>query len=332
MKRMCLLTIVLAAAAGNLCASGILDLSCSYNVTGLFGPYTIPGTAIDNVDANNMGCFQTSFINTNALDSLNWGAPTEATGPSGLGPALLVSNSYQTTPEDPVSTRTATADDNQVSIQLAPNYQGGATAVYRVDDAALEWTGSSWYPTVFANPAVAGFQGHFNSVGPAVPPPNTPPGDSLIELTSGGPLELTFADSVSGVWFEIASLSGNANTLFVAEVQAFDGLTPIGTYTLTESGAYGSGGVCPSLANVPPTPCDDAPYVGFYDPEGRITSIYISVFNPSNLAAPIGFAIDSLEIDNAAVIGIPEPGMPLMIGGGLAALALYRRKRRSRAA
>ena len=63
----------------------------------------------------------------------------------------------------------------------------------------------------------------------------------------------------------------------------------------------------------------------YYDPQGRIKSIYISVFNPSDLRTPIGFAIDSLTLQE-----IPEPAMPLMIGGGLAALALYRRKRRSR--
>jgi hypothetical protein len=65
--------------------------------------------------------------------------------------------------------------------------------------------------------------------------------------------------------------------------------------------------------------------VGFYDPEGRIKSIYISVFDPSNLANPIGFAIDALQLDE-----VPEPAMLLMIGGGLVAIALYGRKRRAR--
>jgi hypothetical protein len=135
------------------------------------------------------------------------------------------------------------------------------------------------------------------------------------------------------VWFEIAALSGS-NSLFQVDVQAFgNGGVSLGSYTLTESGAYGSGGTCSTLTGRPPVPCNDAPYVGFYDPEGRIRSIYISVCavgavcNP-NLAgyAPIGFAIDSLLVDE-----IPEPAMPLLIGGGLAAILLYGRKRRSRA-
>jgi hypothetical protein len=70
--------------------------------------------------------------------------------------------------------------------------------------------------------------------------------------------------------------------------------------------------------------------VGFYDPQGRITSIYISVFNPGSLSTPIGFAIDSLKIDPLVPPPVPEPAMSLLIGGGLAAMALYRRRRRAR--
>jgi hypothetical protein len=131
-----------------------------------------------------------------------------------------------------------------------------------------------------------------------------------------------------GVWFQISSLSGT-NSLFVAEVQAFNSSgDPIGSYQLAESGSYGSGGQCLSLEANHPMPCDDAPYVGFYDPEGRISSIYISVFNATvtgvPTGSPIGFAIDSLYMDE-----VPEPAMLLMIGSGLAAIGLYGRKRRA---
>jgi hypothetical protein len=132
------------------------------------------------------------------------------------------------------------------------------------------------------------------------------------------------------VWFSISSLGGT-NSLFVAEVQGYDSSGDlIGSYQLAESGPYGSGGQCLSLEANHPMACDDAPYVGFYDPEGRISSIYISVFNPGNLSAPIGFAIDTLEIDPFAEQGVPEPAVLLMSGSGLAAIALYSRKRRAR--
>ena len=315
--RMCLLAGLLVATTGNLCASTTLTLTC--NETGL----SLPSGVTDS-----FGCFKTSFITTNISDSLNWGAPYAASGQSGLGAAIL-GNNFPVSTTSPVTNRTATVDNNQVAIQLAPGYTGGAVGLTRVDNAAEVWDGVSWI--LAGGMDIAGFQGHFNSNStPSVTPP---PGDALLKSSSGAPLELSFLNqSESGVWLQIASLTG-VNSLFVAKVQAFDGSTLLGTYTLTESGAYGSGGKClPLLVSTgAPTPCNDAPYVGFYDPEGRITSIYISVFNPGSLSTPVGFAIDSLEFDASVPILTPEPAMALMIGGGLAAMALYHRKRRARA-
>jgi hypothetical protein len=314
--RMCLLVVLLAVTAGNLSASATLTLTCN-----LFGVLE-PGGAIGS-----NGCFQTSFITTNVSDSLNWSAPYAASGQSGLGAATL-GNSFLLSTTTPVANRTATEDNNQVAIQLAPGYTGGAVGLTRVDDAAEVWSGLAW--VLAGAKDIASFQGHFNSN--SIPSTQVPVGDALVKDTTGAPLELSFLDqSVSGVWFQIASLIGT-NSLFEAEVQAFNGKTLLGTYTLTESGAYGSGGKCTTLLVSPPTapvPCNDAPYVGFYDPQGRITSIYISVFNPGSMSTPIGFAIDSLEI-SPETPGVPEPAMSLMIGSGLAAIALYRRKRRAR--
>jgi hypothetical protein len=284
-------------------------------------------TVPDGATGSN-GCFQTTFINANISDSLNWGAPYAASGESGLGAATL-GNYFPLSVSSPVANRTATVDNNQVAIQLAPGYSGGAIGVTRVDNAAEVWDGKSWILAGFNN--VASFPGHFDSN--SIPSTTPPPGDALLKSSSGAPLELSFLDrSVYGVWFQIASLAG-INSLFEAEVQAFNGSTLLGTYTLTESGSYGTGGRCNSLLASPPdapVPCNDAPYVGFYDPQGRITSIYISVFNPGNLSTPVGFAINSLNFDPTTPGDIPEPAMPLTIGGGLAALALYHRKRRAR--
>jgi hypothetical protein len=171
---------------------------------------------------------------------------------------------------------------------------------------------------------LASFPGHFSSASSESTSPTN--NDKLLESSSGAPLELTFlSDPVYGVWFQIASILGT-NSFFTAQVQAFDSSHhPIGSYQLTESGLSGTGGLCPSVAANSPEPCSDAPYVGFYDPQGRISSIYISVFDPSSLSTPIGFAIDSLLVDP-----VPEPAMLLMIGSGLAAMALYGRKRRAR--
>jgi hypothetical protein len=154
-----------------------------------------------------------------------------------------------------------------------------------------------------------------------------PYGDHLLELGTGGPLELSFGgNNVLGVWLEISALTNLANGNFDATIEAVDGSNhSLGTYNIV---AGGSGGVCGSvntwILHNPPTPCNDAPEIGFYDPQGRIKSIYISAYDLSGNR--IGFLIDSLAISE-----VPEPAMPLMIGGALAAMALYRRKRRSHA-
>jgi len=313
MKHMCLVVSLLAMAAGSLYASP--TLACT-GMTGVSG--------LGAIGSN--GCFTTNFANVTYLDSLNWGAPSSLTGQSGLGSATPGSNSFAAT-STPVANRTALSNGDPVSVSLP----GGAnTAVTRVDDLAYVWEGSSteWSSAAYAN--VANFAGHFNSAGSTT----APPGDALLKDSSGTPLELSLLGAtgpVLGIWFEIASLSGT-NSLFQADVQAYDGSVPLGTYVLTET-ANGTGGVCPGLtinAETPtvPVPCDDAPYVGFYDPQGRITSVYISVYNIGSPTVPIGFAIDSLYVDEAAVV--PEPAIPLLIGTGLAAMALYRRKRHAR--
>jgi hypothetical protein len=193
-----------------------------------------------------------------------------------------------------------------------------------VDDFSLRWNGTQWRPGSFVTPRLAGFPGHFGSAGPGAPAPGAPAGDALLQLTNGGPMELEFlTNPLFGIWFRIASLSGT-DSLFVAILQAFDAAdNPLGTYTLNET-ANGTGGRCISLSLVPPVPCNDAPYVGFYDPQGRIRSIYISVFSPGDLIHPIGFAIDSLMMEP-----VPEPGVTGLVGLGLVAIVFYGRKRRA---
>jgi hypothetical protein len=291
-------------------------------MTGLSGLGTVGGD----------GCFTTNFANVTSLDSLNWGAPISTSGESGLGSAVPPNNQYiLSNPNDPVVDRTATANNYQVQVQLPTAYVGTlANYLTRMDDFAMIWSGSSWVAP--GNSSPDSFAGHFNSASPSA---QTPDGDPLVALPSGGPLELSFLNApgpMSGIWFQIAALSGDANTYFTASVQAFDVYgNPLGTYTLSEGppGA-GTGGQCTSLSSVPPAPCNDAPYVGFYDPEGRINSIYISVIGNNSLGVstgvPVGFAIDSLYMDETD----EAPAVPLMIAGGLAAMALYRRKRLAR--
>jgi hypothetical protein len=223
-----------------------------------------------------------------------------------------------------------TTDGRNVAVQLAPTYSGTATSVVREDNAYYVWstTLNRWFTEGIpgVTPSLQLYAGQFNAPGPTGPPVSGagygyPYGDHLLELPSGGPLELSFlTEDVDGVWFEISNQSGVYNDNFDASVEALDSSGHVlGTYSIT---ATGSGGVCASLKTNPPTPCNDSPEIGFYDPEGRIASIYISVTNTSGSLT--GFAIDGLTLDE-----VPEPSIPLMIVSGLAAFSLWRRRRRT---
>ena len=327
MKRVCLLASLLAAAAGTVCADSTTTLTC--NQTGAENSLIPTGDLQTNSSLYGFGCFTNQFVNATAWDSLDWGSTT---APGGLGPAV--------TDGTPLSVSTSLAVDARTSaglgvdLQLAPDYSGTANAVVRADNTALVWAaspkagparwvipGSQNTPTDLSLDA-----GHFDAPGPTGPPVQGagygyPYGDHLVELQNGGPLELMFlGSSVFGVWFQISSLEG-IDSNFNATVEALDSnKNVLGTYSIQ---AGGSGGGCLSLSSnmSRPTPCNDAPYIGFYDPQGRIHSVYISAIDPStnNL---IGFAIDTLRVDE-----VPEPSMPLLVGGGLAAFCLWRRWR-----
>jgi hypothetical protein len=316
MKQVCLLASLLAAAAGNLCASGTV-LTCSYTVTGLMPGYSVPAGAISS-SPSTPGCFTASFVNTSAWDSLSWGAPQNIVGygQSGLGNPTP-GNSFPITGS---GTEVRSVSGDPIEVQEAPDYTGASTTISRETNLALEYSTSKsqWEtPGFYGTPSVSAYAGHFNSA-------TTPTGtsDQVVELANGGPLELVFLNEPAfGAFFQISSVGGN-NALFEVEIQAFaSNNSAIGTYYMTESGT-GTGGTCTGLSSKPPVPCNNAPTVGFYDPEGRIRSIYISVFTPGNPNNLLGFEIESLELDP-----IPEPAAVWMIGAGLAAIAFYGRKR-----
>jgi hypothetical protein len=327
MKYVCLLASLLAAAAGNLCAITTV-MSCTLTVDGLSPQRPVPTSALYNnnpvspyYNPNSVGCFTTSFMTTSVWDSLNWGASVNSSGKgqSGLGPPTP-GNSFSITGS---GQEVRSAHNDSIEVEEGSGYTGTSNTVTRAVDLVYEYSGAlhGWQPPGFdGNPNYATFGGHFNSA-------STPTGtsDQILEAF-GGPLELVFLNEPAyGIWFDISALGSLANTLFDVKITAYGSNSVLlGTYTVAET-AGGTGGICTGLSDKPPQPCDNAPEVGFYDPEGRIRSIYISVFNPGNLNAPVPFGIDKLELAE-----IPEPAAPWMIGAGLAAIAFYGRKRRVR--
>jgi len=213
-----------------------------------------------------------------------------------------------------------------VSGPLSGSIDGDAVTVTSndvfggADNTALAWTGSSWAPAGFVTNA-ATFAGHFNSeTTPTGPSPEPVLGDSLLGiLAPSGPskgnttVTLTFAQSLNYVEFQVSARTGSGgangqNTNFTAELIAMDALGHVlGTYQVTDTG---TGGLCAGLGNgAGPQPCDDAPFVQFYDAQDNIKSVELVMNDPT------GAYIDTLEVGP-----IPEPASSLLIGIGILAL------------
>jgi hypothetical protein len=156
-------------------------------------------------------------------------------------------------------------------------------------------------------------------------------GDYLIGPTLGdgapanGTVVINFAQGVGDVGFDISSVSGGAaNTNFTAEMDAYAGSTLLGSYLIN---ATGSGGICAALrpsSGADPVPCNDAPLMGYVDPNNSITKVVIYA---KDATGDDGFMIGDLRVQDGAVDPAPEPADYLLIGGGCLLLSLYARKR-----
>jgi hypothetical protein len=184
------------------------------------------------------------------------------------------------------------------------------------DNTALAYNGTTYVPAGDVSNATT-FAGHFDSQPDAGEPPL---GDNLLGIVGnsgsyGQPAEVTlsFASSLSYVEFEVTANVGGqdgstvgVDSDFVATLVALDANGNIlGTYVVTD---FMTGGTCPGLSQVPPVPCNDAPFVQFYDEESRIASVELTINDPT------GAFIDTLNIN------APEPSSFAAFGLGIFAL------------
>jgi len=187
-----------------------------------------------------------------------------------------------------------------------------------LDNTALAWNGSAWAPA-FLVTSVATFGGHFNSeTTPAGPSPEAVLGDSLLgavapagSTNSSTVVSLTFARTLSFVEFQVSSLQGT-NSNFTAQLVAFDsGGNIIGTYQVVDTGG---GGQCLGLANGSgPKPCNDSPYVQFYNPEDNIASVELIMNDTA------GALLDTLSIAGINP-NVPEPSSFALFAIGILAV------------
>ncbi|MGO9262155.1 MAG: hypothetical protein ACLQU1_38515 [Bryobacteraceae bacterium] len=232
---------------------------------------------------------------------------------------------------------TASNLGQSVNVTSADGVQIGVTTnltLERADNTDYAWDGSAWVSPTTANgfPGINTFGGQFNApsydTGTAPYGPNNYPyqfGDPLLGAVGTGSsnAEMTFSFNqlLDGVAFQVSSAT---NADFIATLDAYDSSGDLlGVYQLDTNGT-GVGGTCATLTNIPPVPCNDAPVIQFYDPDGRIASVVLAVNDNT------GLFVDGLSLMNDPPNGAPEPEPAPLIGGGLIVLALIA-KRVSRA-
>ena len=145
---------------------------------------------------------------------------------------------------------------------------------------------------------------------------NFSPGDRLLNNNSGNlfPLTISFALPIFGAG---ANIQMDAQGAFTAQIEAFNGVTSLGTFT--EDGI--------SNAN------DDgsAIFLGILDDTQEITSIVFTL--SASAPASNDFAINALQLSDTTSPGgeAPEPGTIALSAIGIAAAGLVTRRKRSRA-
>ena len=262
-----------------------MGLSVSAHATGVTCSLTSPtGSVISNA------CVTQSQIFAN--DPLDWSTVVNAFGPPAPGPAVGFSNGVA------------------VVLNSSNNLVGA-------DNTGYVWDGSEWtLPDFVAGQSVNTFQGHFGA--PSAPSVPANYGDSLLGVVGGSPLSINFLTPVLSAGFRISSES-MAN--FTATMQAFDSSNNLlGTYSIA---ATGLGGVCAGLGvlNPNPSPCNDAPFLGFLGQKTpEISSLLVSTNDPSGMFLDTFYIQDSYQ-------AVPEPSVILLLGGGLCVIGLFRRKR-----
>jgi len=243
------------------------------------------------MQTGNSGPFVSQDCNqalTTPTSALSWASVLPAT--SGLVPGPL----------------TSSIGGDNFAVTSNSDFEG-------LDNTALAWNGSSWVPAFLVTTA-ATFAGHFNSeTTPNGPPPEGLLGDNLLgavaapgTTNANTTVTLTFVQTLSFVEFQVSSLQGT-NSSFTAELIAFDsGGHVLGTYQVADS--FG-GGQCAGLGiGAGPQPCNDAPYVQFYNPQDNIASVELIMNDTA------GALLDTLDVAGAAA---PEPSSSALFAIGI---------------
>lgn len=296
-----LVLVLLSGCAGELRANSAICSVSSGN-----GPLT------------NTACGQTFVAN----DFLNWGAPVSS---GGLGQAIETNGSpdYYT---QPVQVTSYLGDGITVT---SPGMN-----LVRADNTVYAWDGTTaWWElpsmTNFGE-TINTFGGQFNAPNydatSAPYGPNNYPyqfGDPLLGAvgsdSSGAQMDFSFSKTLYGLSFELSSATAPN---FIATLDAYDSSGHLlGVYQVNGTG---DGGTCAGLNNPSfdeaPRVCNDAATIQFYDPEGNIARVVLTV-NDDTGAYVDQLSMDTSPFSNDPDSSTPEPGTAPLIGAGLFVLA-----------
>jgi hypothetical protein len=273
-------------------------------------------------------CGQTFVSN----EILNWGAPTAS---GGLGEATSAPLSPGQVVDVTAQPTTGAFAGDQIGVTSTMSIERADNTSYAWDQLAYGGEGAWEFPTYIenemgSNVSINTFAGNFNApnlqtTSPAYGPQNLQYqfGDQLLGAVAtpgsnvgNAQMTFTFAQTLYGLAFQVSSAT---NPDFIATLDAYDSSgNLIGVYQLNTN-QTGVGGVCAGLNDPLPSPntinpvvCNDAAVIQFYDPEGNIKSVVLTVNDTT------GLFIDQLSMDADA----PDPGTAPLIGGGLLVLAL----------
>jgi len=214
-------------------------------------------------------------------------------------------------------------------VDIGSDYSGtGSPSLQRVNNEVYVWNGSSWVypfvlPTSNPNHADYAFDGHFNAPGPTGVSGD---GDHLLTLNGNntGSFVINLSQGISSAGLLVSTTGPGLNLDFGATIRAYDNHSNLlATYHIDTQGV---GGECASIANNPPTPCNDAPFIGIKAP-GNLSNqlIYQLVISATNSTGGAdGLLLDSFQFQEGE--GVPEPGVIFLCGTGLALIGFWRRR------
>lgn len=247
-----------------------------------------------------------------------------------------------------------------VTVSLGPS--SGGTNLTRVDNSEYYYdtdqtcnpaihghqicTTVGWTPSA-TNQNIQQYGGYFNA--PDQTDSSSMPiyGDHLIASKSQS-LTLSFSQAISELSLQVSveALNGSQTVyggIFSITMTAYQSTDATGTALgSSTTGNSTDGGTCAGLYNNPPTACRQdvgtgttvgaAPFLGYstLDSQGNLTadigSVVITVENNASLVGSL--LVDSLHFNTASYSAdAPEPAGPLTLGGGLLALAFWKRRR-----